>query len=155
MTTACVDAPVRPEHLQADGQLQVHARGLEQSAFAAPTRPTPRQAVNITAVLAPQAKGALEDAQVFPADVGAVHLHLRADSLPMPRQVTYRWTHEDVGIEVPGVLAPTTTLSLAASYAIDPSQLGKWRVEVLEGGEGVTDPKVLFERDFEVVRPSS
>lgn len=144
---------MRPEHLQADGQL--HARGLEQSAFAAPTRATPQQAVSITAVLAPQSEGALEDLQQFDPGVGTVHLHLRADSLPTPRQVTYRWSHDGVDIDVPGVLAPTTTLSLATSHTIDPTQLGTWSVAVLEGGDDVVSPKVLFQREFEVLRPTS
>lgn len=154
MIGGCVDAPITPDHLEADGQLRAVPAG--QAAFSARDRVVPRQAVQLSAVLAAQAEGALADTNEFSADARSVHLHLRADSVFTPRPVIFRWTHDDVAVEVPGVLAPTTSLSLAASYPIDPELVGPWRVEVLEIPESEDQPAViLFQRDFEVKRPQS
>lgn len=147
LAAGCVDAPITPEHILPDGQLRAD---FEQAAFAAKPEAAALRAVQIAAVLAAQASGPLEDAATFTADVGAVHLHLRADSLLEPRQVTFVWTHGDVREEVPGVLAPTTTLALAASYPLRPDQHGRWKVEVFTA-PGNEPAQQLFSREFEVL----
>src|SRR5690606_3897217 len=86
----CAD-PLTPAHLEADGQL--HAVPMEQGAFAARPQEQSQAAIQMTAVLATQAEGPLADAATFPADVGAVFLHLRADRLATTRPVTFVWTH--------------------------------------------------------------
>lgn len=148
---ACVDAPITEAHIAPDGQLRTN---LEQSSFSATSRVSPRQAVQVAAVLAAQSDGPLEDAAEFTADVGAVHLHLRADSLMEARPVTFVWTHAGTREEVAGVLAPTTTLTLAASHPIapdQPDQKGRWEIEVYSadatGGAG----ELLFRREFLVL----
>jgi len=142
----CADVPITPEHLSPDGQLRAD---FEQAAFAARPLPVMGRAVQVAAVLAAQATGPLEDAARFSADVGAIHLHLRADSLLEARPVTFVWTFGETREEAAGVLAPTTTLALAASQPIGPEQRGRWRVEVLTaGGE---PPQLLFQREFEVL----
>ncbi len=148
LATGCVDAPITPEHILPDGQLRADL-AQQQAAFAAERGQVALAAVQIAAVLAAEAAGPLEDRAVFSAEVGAVHLHLRADSLLEPRPVTFVWTHDDVREEVPGVLAPTTTLALAASYPLRPDQRGRWKVEVYSApGDGPAQP--LFVREFEV-----
>lgn len=146
LPTGCADAPITPEHILPNGQLRAD---FEQAAFAAqPTQVTVR-AVQVAAVLAAQATGALEDAASFTAEAGAVHLHLRADSLLEARPVTFVWTFGETREEVPGVLAPTTTLALAASHPIGPEQRGRWRIEVFTAG---SEPaQLLFQREFEVL----
>jgi hypothetical protein len=109
------------------------------------------QAVQVAAVLAAQPEGALEDAAEFPATAGAVHLHLRADSLMEPRPVTFVWTHEDAREVVAGVLAPTTTLTLAASHPISPEQAGRWEVEVFSADAAGGTGELLFRREFQVL----
>jgi hypothetical protein len=145
---ACVDAPITEAHIAPDGQLRTN---LEQSSFSAQPRLAMGQAVQVAAVLAAQPEGALEDAAEFPVSAGAVHLHLRADSLMEPRPVTFVWTHGGAREEVAGVLAPTTTLTLAASHPISPEQAGQWEVEVFSmdatGGTG----ELLFRREFQVL----
>ncbi|HEY8377925.1 MAG TPA: hypothetical protein VIK91_15620, partial [Nannocystis sp.] len=91
----------------------------------------------------------LVDAAAFPAEAGAVYLHLRADGLVEPRPVTFVWTYGETREEVPGVLAPTTTLALAASHPIGPDQRGRWKVEVFTR-DGSEPTKPLFSREFEV-----
>lgn len=145
LAVGCVDAPITPEHILPDGQLRAE---FDQAPFSVQVEPAARQAVQVAAVLAAQADGPLEDAARFPAEVGAVHLHLRADRLLEPRPVTFVWTHGDLREEVPGVLAPTTTLALAASYPLGPDQRGMWRVEVFSVG---ADAQLLFSREFEVL----
>ncbi|MEZ4448724.1 MAG: hypothetical protein R3B09_04525 [Nannocystaceae bacterium] len=145
----CVDAPLTPAHLDADGQL----RGvpMEQGAFAAQPKGTSHSAIQMTAVLATQAEGPLADAASFASDVGSVYLHLRADRLATTRPVTFVWTHGELRVEQDGVLAPTTALTMAASRMIEPSEVGPWKVEVL--GEEAADGSrpTLFEREFQVV----
>lgn len=145
----CVDAPLTPAHLDADGQL--HAVPMEQGAFAARPQEQSQAAIQMTAVLATQAEGPLADAATFPADVGAVFLHLRADRLATTRPVTFVWTHGDLREEQDGVLAPTTALTMATSRVIEPAEVGAWKVEVL--GEPLADGSrpSLFEREFQVV----
>lgn len=148
----CVDAPITPDQLEADGQLRA---GPSQSAFSAQGRPTAATAIAVSAVLAAQPAGALEDRTQFPAEVGAIHLHLRADGLMAARPVVYRWTHDDLSVLVPGMLAPTTTLDLATSFEIGPDQVGTWLVEVLDQPALPGDePLVLFQREFEITTPS-
>lgn len=159
---ACVDAPITEAHIAPDGQLRT---GLEQSAFSARPQPVTGQAVQVAAVLAAQAEGALEDAAEFPRDVGAVHLHLRADSLMEPRPVLFVWTHAGAREEVPGVLAPTTTLTLAASHPISaaisaaaaaptvdasgqPLRGEPWQVEVYSADAAGQAGELLFRREF-------
>lgn len=149
----CVDAPITPDQLEADGQLR--AASLGHSAFSAAPRTSPAmQAARISAVLAAQQDGPLEDASSFSADVGAVHLHLRADGLDDARQVVFRWSHDGTSVLVPGRLEPGGTLSLASSFKIEPAQVGTWQVEVLgePGADG--EPALLFARTFEVFGPS-
>jgi hypothetical protein len=154
-TLACVDAPITRDQLEANGRLRPATH--EQAAFSARERLVPQQAVHLSAVLAAQSEGALEDASSFAADVGAVHLHLRVDGWFDPRPVVFRWTYDEVSVEVPGILAPAETLSLAASYPIDRDQTGTWMVEVLGTPEGPDAPSeavpVLYQREFEVVPP--
>ena len=153
---ACVDAPITEAHIAPDGQLRT---GLEQSAFSARPRVSTGQAVQVAAVLAAQADGPLEDAAEFSRDVGAVHLHLRADSLMEARPVLFVWTHAGVREEVQGVLAPTTTLTLAASHpiaagpAISPEQARAepWQVEVFSADAAGGVGELLFRREFLVL----
>lgn len=162
---ACVDAPITEAHIAPDGQLRT---GLEQSAFSssfsAQPRPMTGQAVQVAAVLAAQAEGALEDAAEFSRDVGAVHLHLRADSLMEPRPVLFVWTHAGAREEVRGVLAPTTTLTLAASHPIAPAVAAPvvdasgqpvrgepWQVEVYAADAAGQAGELLFRREFLVL----
>ncbi|MCH9688729.1 MAG: hypothetical protein K0V04_45275 [Deltaproteobacteria bacterium] len=149
----CVDAPITPDQLEADGQLRSGA--LEQSAFSARETTTPQRAAQISAVLAAEAEGPLEDAKRFPADVGQVNLHLRADGLDGARPVVFRWTHRGDAALMNGTLASGDTLSLATSFPIDPERTGPWTVEILgapsDSGE---KPVVLFEREFEIFVPS-
>jgi hypothetical protein len=143
----CVDAPITPDQLEPNGQL----RGVSQSAFSAQDRPVART-VTVSAVLAAEHAGALEDRTEFPAEVGTVHLHLRADGLMAARPVVYRWTHDDLAVLVPGMLAPTTTLDLATSFEIGADQIGTWLVEVLDQPALPGDePRVLFQRQFQVL----
>lgn len=149
LVIGCVDAPITPEQILPDGQLRSDVLA-SQAAFAASPAPTALRAVQVAAVLAAEATGPLVDAAAFPAEVGAVHLHLRADSLLEARPVTFVWTHGDSREEVPGVLAPTTTLALAASYPLGPDLRGRWKVEVftLAGNEPA---QLLLAREFEVL----
>lgn len=149
---ACVDAPITRDQLEADGRLRPATH--EQAAFSARERLVPQQAVHLSAVLAAQSEGALEDASSFAADVGAVHLHLRVDGVFAPRPVVFRWTYDEISVEVPGILAPAEALSLAASYPIDRNHSGKWMVEVL-GTPDAADGQapVLYQREFEVAPP--
>jgi hypothetical protein len=146
MLPACVDAPITEAHIAPDGQLVEPL----QSSFSARPQESRRQAVQVAAVLAAQAEGPLEDAAEFPAGVGAVHLHLRADSLMEPRPVTFVWTHAGTRDEVPGVLAPTPTLTLAASHPLGPDQAGLWEVEVY-GADATGGRELLFRREFWVL----
>jgi hypothetical protein len=143
----CVDAPITPDQLEADGQLR---SGPSQSAFSARDRPV-AQTVSVSAVLAAQPAGALEDRTAFSADVGEVHLHLRADGLMTARPVVFRWTHDDLSVLVPGMLAPTITLDRATSFEIGPDQVGTWLVEVLDQPAlPEEEPRVLFQREFQI-----
>jgi len=149
----CVDAPITPDQLEPDGQLR--AAGLEQAAFSARERGTTQRAAQISAVLAAEADGPLEDSNRFPADVGQVNLHLRADGIQGPRPVVFRWTHRGDSAVIRGTLTPGDTLALANTLPIDPERTGPWTVQILgaptsEGGE----PAVLFERQFDVFVPS-
>lgn len=149
---ACVDAPVTPDQLEANGQLRNPA--LEQSAFSAQGSTATQRAAQISAVLAAEADGPLDDSVRFPADVGQVNLHLRADGIDGPRPVVFRWTHRGQAALVEGTLTPGDTLALATSFPIDPSLTGPWRVEVLGHAATGEEPVVLFEREFDVFVPS-
>ncbi len=150
---ACVDAPITPDQLEADGTLRL--RGGSQAAFAAVDAPQTQQAVRVSAVLAPQSDGPLEDRNVFGADVGTVHLHLRADGLIGNRPVVYRWAHDDLSVLVPGELTAASSMSLGSSFEIEPEQFGHWTVDVLSQPTEMNEsPRVLFHREFEVSRPS-
>jgi len=150
---ACVDAPITPDQLEADGQLR--AVGLEQAAFSAQDRETTQRAAQISAVLAAEADGPLEDSNRFPADVGQINLHLRADGIEGPRPVIFRWTHRGDSAVIRGTLTPGDTLALANSLPIDPERTGPWTVQILgapSSAEG--EPSLLFERQFDVFVPS-
>ncbi|MEM6992838.1 MAG: hypothetical protein AAF721_20150 [Myxococcota bacterium] len=158
-TTGCVDAPVTQDQLQEDGALRqtVLRAGGEQSAFSAVEQtPTLNRAAQISAVLAEVGQGPLSDKSRFEADVGTVHLHLRADGLTGNRPVVFRWTHEPTGeaVLVPGTLLPAETLRHVATHTIEPHQSGAWTVEVLSeapGPDGLAG--VLWQRTFEVAPP--
>lgn len=124
---------------------------MAQGAFAAQTAEASQAAVQITAVLATQPDGLLADAAAFTPSAEAVYLHLRADRLASPRPVTFVWTHGDQREEVEGLLAPSTTLTMAASHHLDAESVGTWKVEIL--GEAVEDGSqpTLFEREFYVL----
>ena len=128
---------------------------MEQSALAAPQPVVARQAVSVTAVLAAQDAGPLEDTDAFARDVGAIHLHLRADGLTSTRQVTFVWTHADERDEMAGVLAPSRSLTRVSSRSITPDQIGTWKVEVFEkaspAASPVATPRLLFSREFQVL----
>jgi hypothetical protein len=148
---ACADAPITPAHLEDDGQLR---EGLQQSAFRTSDR-APQlqtaQALRLTAVLATQSSGALEDSNRFIADADAsVFLHVRADQLEEPRPARFVWSFGELREESIGFLMPSETLSLAASHSLLPEQAGLWKVEVYEVSPFGTDP-LLVEREFEVV----
>ncbi|RPI40960.1 MAG: hypothetical protein EHM59_21220 [Betaproteobacteria bacterium] len=151
--SACADAPITPAQIQADGSLR---SGLQQSEFQAPERPTARQTaqtLQLTAVIAPQAEGALEDTHRFVLPSGqpeaVAFLHLRADRLQEPRAVRFTWIHGDAREETMGFLMPSDTLALAASHTFGPDQAGEWTVQVHAVSPFGTDP-LLFERTFEV-----
>lgn len=154
LASACVDAPITADQLQPDGRLR-ELGGHQQAAFAAETdevKPV-KQAVQVSAVLAAEADGPLEDRNAFSADVGAIHLHVRADGLLEPRPVVYRWAHEGFEMAIPGMLAPNGAMTLGASFEIDPEQTGTWQVDVLAGPTAAHEgPRVLFHREFEVER---
>lgn len=152
LVPACVDAPITPDQLEADGQLRAPA--LEQLAFSAQDRSATQRAGRISAVLAAEAEGPLEDANRFPVDVGMVNLHLRADGIDGPRPVVFRWTHRGNAALVNGTLSPGDTLALANSFPIDPERTGTWTVEILGAPTSGEQPAVLFEREFEIFIPS-
>ncbi len=151
--TACVDAPITSDQLEPDGQLRKPA--LEQAAFSARETVEPLRAARISAVLAAESKGALQDANRFPSDVGRVNLHLRADGIDGPRPVVFRWTHDGEAAQITGRMAPGDTLELATSFPIDPAHTGLWQVEVFgEPASAGEEPTLLFERTFEVFSAS-
>jgi hypothetical protein len=153
MLGACADAPITPDQLQPDGTLR--PLGHAQAEFSAADRQQVQRAVQVSAVLAAEADGPLEDRSEFPADVGTIYLHVRADGLLQSRAVLYRWTHGDLSVLEPGSLAPTDALSLGTRFDIDPELHGHWEVEVLTESETPHEPpRVLFHREFEVKRPS-
>lgn len=151
LVPACVDAPITHDQLEANGQLR--NASLEQSAFSAQSWATTERAAQISAVLAAEAEGPLNDAVEFPADVGQVNLHLRADGIDGPRPVVFRWTHRGQATLVEGILVPGDTLALASNVPIDPKRTGTWKIEVL-GPTTDGDSVVLFEREFDVFVPS-
>jgi hypothetical protein len=152
LVPACVDAPITADQLESNGQLRDPA--MEQSAFSAQDRSTTQRAAQISAVLAAQASSPLHDAVSFPADVGQVNLHLRADGIDGPRPVAFRWTHRGQSTVVEGTLTPGDTLALATSFPVDPKRTGPWKVEVLGSATAGEEPVVLFEREFDVFVPS-
>ena len=151
MLPACVDAPITEAHLTPDGQLRAT---FAQASFSARPQVAAGQAVQVAAVLAAQASGPLEDAAEFSASAGAVHLHLRADSLMEARPVSFVWTHAGTREVVQGVLAPTTTLTLAASHPLSPDAAGPWEVEVYSADAatmGGAAGELLLRREFLVL----
>lgn len=130
--------------------------GVQQAAFAAEDGQV-AQFVRVSAVLAAQADGALEDRAQFDPSVGTVYLHVRADGLLDARRVTFRWRHDGITTEIPGTLQASDAMALGASFDIAPEQTGHWEVDVLaepSAGEAPNDqPRVLFHREF-VVGPS-
>jgi hypothetical protein len=151
MVAGCADAPVTADQIQEDGTLRA-SQGLAQSSFSAQTAvPAVQTATQISAILAAQSGGAIDDAARFSADVGTVHLHLRAEGLVDAREVWFRWSHADTTVLLPGRLEPAPEMRLASSFDIDPQHVGPWRVEVLGALSLQSEPTVLFERTFEVV----
>lgn len=157
---ACVDAPITADQLQADGTLRggYAGAGVQQAALAAEPQQI-AQAVRVSAVLASQSDGPLEDRAEFSANVGTVYLHVRADGLLSSRRVVYRWRHDDFVLEVPGTLLSTDALTLGTSFDIAPEQSGHWEVDVLADATAgsqapETEPQVLFHREFIVEAPA-
>jgi len=155
---ACADAPITPDQLEADGQLKPARSGGGQSAFGArPAMPRTASVVQVEAVLAATPNGALDDASTFPPDVGTVHLHVRADGLGRERDVSFRWTHGEHSLVIPGELVPSGQFVLAASIDVQPDQTGTWRVDVVaEPMRAGEVPEVLLSREFLILseRPS-
>lgn len=160
--SACVDAPITADQLQADGTLRggYAGGGVQQAALSAEPQKI-AQAVRVSAVLASQAEGPLEDRAAFSAGVGTVYLHVRADGLLNSSRVIYRWRHDDFVVEVPGTLLSTDALMLGTSFDIAPEQSGHWEVDVLADSTQTADgqaagqapgsePQVLFHREFVV-----
>jgi hypothetical protein len=147
--SACADAPITSDQLEPDGALR-DAR--DQAAFSAsPAVPQRASFVQLSAVLAAEASGALRDADRFAAEVGNVHLHLRADGLAAARAVSFRWIHGDTAVIEQGTLTDGHRLALASTVAIAAHQVGPWRVEVLaETGDAGEPPDVIFAREFTI-----
>lgn len=152
----CVDAPITADQLQADGTLRggYAGGGMQQASLSAEGQVA--QAVQVSAVLASQADGPLEDRAEFSASVGTVYLHVRADGLLSSRRVVYRWRHGDFEMKVPGNLLASDALALGTQFDIAPEQTGHWEVDVLADDDGDNlpgaEPRVLFHRAF-VVSP--
>jgi hypothetical protein len=146
LASACADAPITPDQLEADGVL----RGARAQAGFSVERGAIHQAsvVQLSSVLATQHAGALEDRDVFPASVGVIHLHVRADGIDTPRVVSFRWIHGDQAIVVPGSLSPAGALHHGASVEVQPHQVGPWRVEVATEGLPGEPPEVIYTREF-------
>lgn len=148
---ACVDAPITPAQLEADGQLR-HDAG--QAVFGAEQRAPNRQRaerLQLTAVLAGVGEGPLEDkARFVLGEDESIHLHLRADKLEESRPVTFTWIHGEDRLETMGFLKPTETLKPYARHELSPEDAGEWTVQVHSGGPFGA---VVYEREFEVVAP--
>lgn len=146
--SACADAPITPDQLEADGVLRGAraqagfsvGRGAQQSA----------NVVQLSSVLAVAAEGALQDSDRFSAEVGQIHLHVRADGLDTARSVSFRWIHGDQAVVVPGELVSGGALRYAASIDVRPHQVGPWRVEVVADDVRGEPPEVLYSREFTV-----
>lgn len=146
--SACADAPITPDQLQADGVLMGAraqagfsiGRGATQSA----------NVVQLSTVLAVSSEGALQDADRFSAEVGQIHLHVRADGLDTARSVSFRWIHGDQAVIVPGELVSVGSMQHAASVDVRPHQVGPWRVEVVADDVRGEAPEVLYSREFTV-----
>lgn len=150
VTGGCQDRPITADQLEPDGRLRAYA----QASFSAEPQSTHHQAVHISTVLAAEASGPLQDRTRFPAQVGAVHLHVRADGLVDPRPVSYVWTYYGDPIEEhrsAGSLAPQASMSLGASFDIKPEQIGRWTVQVVTRDGPV---RQLLEREFVVAPPN-
>ncbi|MBX7079669.1 MAG: hypothetical protein K1X88_10810 [Nannocystaceae bacterium] len=149
----CADAPITSDQLEADGLLRTPPpeSTRDQSQFSI-DRAAPQRAavVHLSSVLANEATGAVQDRDRFAADVGTIHLHVRADGIDAPRAVTFRWIHGDSAIVVPGTLGPASTLQHAASVEVAPHQVGPWRVEVAAQPADGDAPEVLYTREFTV-----
>jgi hypothetical protein len=147
-TTACADAPITPDQLQADGVLK-GARA--QAGFSIGRSETQRASVvQLSTVLAVTAEGALQDADRFAADVGEIHLHVRADGLDNARAVSFRWIHGDQAVVTSGELVSGGAMQHAASVEVRPHQVGPWRVEVVADDMRGEAPEVLYSREFTV-----
>jgi hypothetical protein len=145
----CADQPITSDQLEPGGML----RDVRDQAAFSVDRAAPQRAsfVQLSTVLAAESSGALRDGDSFDAEVGTVHLHLRADGLASARQVSFRWIHGDTATIERGTLEDGRQLSLASSVAIAPHQVGPWRVEVLAEPEGAgVPPDVLFAREFTI-----
>lgn len=147
--SACADAPITSDQLEPDGALRTPR---DQAAFSVdPAAPQRASFVQLSAVLAAESSGALRDADRFGADVGSLHLHLRADGLASARPVSFRWIHGDTAVIERGAIGEGTRLTLASSVAVAPHQVGPWRVEVLaEGADTGEPPEVIFTREFTI-----
>lgn len=168
LAAGCVDAPITSAQLQADGSL---AAGSAQQLFEtadAEVAPQVAQALQLTAVLAAESEGALEDRKEYLLGQDErVHLHLRADGLEEARPVKFIWTHQTgadgqpatdeqgqplEAIETMGFLTSSETLEMAASRGLGEADLGTWQVEVRGVGPFGA---LLTQRSFEVRDPQA
>ena len=146
LAAGCVDAPITSAQLQADGSL---AAGSAQQLFeTSEAEPAPQvaQTLQLTAVLAAESEGALEDRKEYLlGEHTRIHLHLRADGLEEARPVKFVWTHQTGAdglpavdeegkllepIETMGFLTSSETLEMAASREVTEADVGTWQVEV-------------------------
>jgi type IV pilus biogenesis protein CpaD/CtpE len=145
----CADQPITSDQLEPGGMLR---DVRDQAAFSVDhAEPQRASFVQLSTVLAAEASGALRDADRFDAEVGTVHLHVRADGLATARSVSFRWIHGDTATIERGVLVDGRHLALASSVPIAPHQVGPWRVEVLaQPADAAEPPEVLFTREFTI-----
>ncbi|MBK6919106.1 MAG: hypothetical protein IPH07_17050 [Deltaproteobacteria bacterium] len=152
LPAACADAPITDDQLEADGLLRGSPAAARDQANFSVDRAAPQRAafVQLSAVLAAEAEGAVQDRERFAADVGTVHLHVRADGIDSARPVTFRWIHGDQATVLAGTIGGASTLEHASSVDIAPHQVGPWRVEVAAETVHGEPPEVLYTREFVV-----
>ncbi len=168
LASGCVDAPITSAQLQADGSLAAGSAHQLIETTDAEVGTQVAQSLQLTAVLAAESEGALEDRTEYRlGEDERVHLHLRADGLGENRPVKFVWTHQtgadgqpavdEAGqtlepIETMGFLTTSETLEMAASRELTEADLGAWQVEVRGVGPFGA---VLYQRTFEVVDPEA
>ena len=149
-TTGCADAPITASQVEQDGRLRAH-EDPSLALFSAQQRPAVGEAqpIQVAAVLASQAEGALEDRTEFSEKDDAIHLHLRVDGLNEAWPVSFVWTHDGLPRELAGQIEPADSFQMANAHVIERGDAGHWKVEVFAlRPEG---PALLVEREFDVV----